>query len=105
MQEVSRAVCRDGHAPPATRALGKLGASGKFQGNIERDLHRYCSNNTLSGGITMYDVDTAVYDGSGKEVSSCWPTLLPHEILWSFYNMDQEEFGNRVLGSCDLNTF
>ena len=70
VQEVFDAVCRDGHAPAASGALGKLGTSGKFQGNVERDLHRYCSNNTLSCGITTYDVDTVVYDGSGKEVSS-----------------------------------
>lgn len=105
MQEVSRAVCRDGHAPPATRALGKLGASGKFQGNVERDLHRYCFNNDVSCGITTYDVDTMVYDADGTEVPGCLPILLPHEVLWSFYNMDQEEFKSRVLGSCDLDTF
>ena len=62
-------------------------------------------NNMLECGITTYDVDTVVYDGSGKEIPSCLPILLPHEVLWSFYNMDQEEFGSRVFGSCDLDTF
>lgn len=64
-----------------THRMASLGANGKFQNNIERDLA-----NLLQLPIQPYWIHIPVKDPTRKEVTSMrCPILLPHEVYHYLY--------------------
>ena len=62
---------------PLTTKLARLGSSGKYPGNVERDLHR-----ALELPIPVYWVEAPVRSlVDRRSVETAWlPMLLPHQI-------------------------
>jgi hypothetical protein len=66
-----------GSLSPFTEKIAKLGACGKYPGNVERDLH-----NALEIPIPIYWLELPVRSlVDRKTLETAWlPMMLPHQI-------------------------
>ena len=99
IQKTCEAVVMDGETPGCTIDLASLGTCGKWKQNIERDLHRHCRRNNLTGSLEPYYVSTTIKDGNGQHQPAEIPILLPHEVVDAIYNTSKLDFQTRFFGA------
>jgi hypothetical protein len=80
VQKIAEAATRDGWAldDPVAQRLGKIGSSGKYQGNCLRDLKRIVTAIGLNE-VTPEPYYMKVRGKGGSEIKI--PVILPHETL------------------------
>ena len=81
----------DGAVKSSVKTLASLGASGKFQANIERGLHRHAKR-TLGIRFDLYYAWIPVLGDNGLVVEVLHPFLLPHEAFSMVYDFDANKF-------------
>ena len=98
IQKTCKAVVLDGCSSSSTAELGALGTWGKWSNNVERDLHRHCNKNNLTGSLKPYYCSTTIKDSNGQHQPAEIPILLPHEMVDAVYNASKLDFETRLFG-------
>ena len=82
--------------------MASLGASGRFQQNVERDLFRHARRELKVPWQLCY-IDTLHRD-SLRTTTARHPILPPHEVLGLVWKKSRDVF-DRVFGTADLEGF
>ena len=98
----ARAIVHDHgvtHGPDV--ALSKLGACGRHDGNMERDLHRYVSRE-LPATLEPWSVDVPHHPQHepGARLKPC-SVMFAHEVISAFWTQGRSEFHRVFLGRPD----
>ena len=95
-QSIASAALKTGSRGAVLHKLSNMGAGGKHQQNVERDMHRLCSH-IAPRMPELYEVDTLVQMPGKRVCKRSWPILLPHEVFSSVAIGDPSMF-ERVFG-------
>ena len=95
VQTLAAAAKKDGLDHPQIHALAGIGASGKFPGNMHRDLLQITGKPTLASSVSEVKVSLCVNEKC-EQVPLTF--LLPHKLFAALYHSLPHSFMSSLLG-------